>query len=103
MFRGRFLNDESESQRKSVSYEGKKPPAKSRRLAAAGNSSVTSRKVFATTYFDWERGYKERASAQWQEALAWPKFVLEESQCPAAAGKRLAVLAGHRNPARQDA
>jgi hypothetical protein len=26
------------------------------------------------TYFDWERGYKERASAQWQEALARPKF-----------------------------
>jgi hypothetical protein len=26
------------------------------------------------TYFDWERGYKERASAQWREALARPKF-----------------------------
>lgn len=25
-------------------------------------------------YVDWERGYKERASAQWQEALARPKF-----------------------------
>jgi hypothetical protein len=26
------------------------------------------------TYFDWERGYKERASDQWQAALARPKF-----------------------------
>jgi hypothetical protein len=26
------------------------------------------------TYLDWERGYKERASAQWQEALARRKF-----------------------------
>ena len=26
------------------------------------------------TFFDWECGYKERASAQWQEAPARPKF-----------------------------
>jgi hypothetical protein len=26
------------------------------------------------TYIDWERGYKERAHAQWKEVLARPKF-----------------------------
>lgn len=45
------------------------------------------------TYFDWERGYKERAHQQWQERLDRPKFkmLLDRNKYPAAAAEAVRI------------